>query len=65
MLKEALAARAGGTELVGRLAGAGIVEAPEAVWIVPFHLLLDAFVLFGMWFLCRPQPVPRTSVPKE
>ena len=24
-----------------------------------------AFVLFVMWFLCQPQPVPRTSVPKE
>lgn len=58
LLKETLAAREGGAELVGRLAGAGIVEAPEAVWIVPFHLLLDAFVLFGMWILRRPLPAP-------
>ncbi len=63
LLKEALAARPGGTELAGRLAGAGIVEAPEAVWVVPFHLLLDAFVLFGMWVLCRPRPVPLPSSP--
>lgn len=61
MLKEAISAQEGGTEFVGRLAGAGIVEAPNAVWIIPFHLLLDAFVLFGMWVLCRSQSTsPRT-----
>ena len=61
MLKEAIAAQEGGTEFVSRLAGAGIVEAPNAVWIIPFHLLLDAFVLFGMWVLSRPQPASLLS----
>ena len=65
MLKEAIAAREGGTEFVVRLAGAGIVEAPNAVWIVPFHLLLDAFVFFGMWVLCRPQFAGRLKQPQK
>lgn len=39
---------------VERLAMAGFVEAPEAVWVVPFHLLLDGFVLLAVWLLSRP-----------
>jgi hypothetical protein len=43
-------------DAAGRLAGAGFVEAPEPVWVVPFHLLGDAFVLFALWRLSsRPQ----------
>lgn len=73
VLKDRLSASGADKGVVDRIAGAGMIEAPEAVWIVPFHLLLDAFVLYGMWVLCasrpargdaagsRPQP---TSVPE-
>jgi hypothetical protein len=43
---------------VERLAMAGFVEAPEAVWVVPFHLLLDGFVLLAVWLLSRPAVDP-------
>lgn len=47
---------------VERLALAGFVEAPEAVWVVPFHLLLDGFVLLAVWLLSRPTvPESRTT----
>lgn len=31
----------------------GVIEAPHPLWVVPFHLALDAFVL---WVLLRPRP---------
>ena len=30
-----------------------VLEAPAAVWVVPFHILFDAFILFGIWWLTR------------
>ena len=56
VLKDRLSASEADKGVVDRIAGAGMIEAPEAVWIVPFHLLLDAFVLYGMWVLCTPRP---------
>jgi hypothetical protein len=38
-------------DAVERLAGAGFVEAPDPVWVVPFHLLGDAFVVVSLWRL--------------
>lgn len=52
VLKDRLSASEADKGVVDRITGAGMIEAPEAVWIVPFHLLLDAFVLYGMWVLC-------------
>jgi hypothetical protein len=28
------------------------------VWVVPFHLLLDGFVLLAVWLLSRPAVDP-------
>ena len=36
-------------DAVERLAGAGFVEAPDPVWVVPFHLLGDACVVVSLW----------------
>lgn len=33
------------------------VTAPHTIWIVPFHLAFDAFVLVGIWWLSRPRTV--------
>ena len=32
---------------------AGVVTVPEIVWVLPFHLVFDAFVLIGLWWLTR------------
>lgn len=42
-----------------RWADAGIVDAPDPLWVVPHHLLIDAFVLVGLWRLGRTQPGSR------
>lgn len=51
-------------DAVERLTGAGFVEAPEPVWVVPFHLLGDAFVLFALWRLSVP-PVRLSPPPPQ
>ncbi|CAN5201948.1 hypothetical protein BH11PLA2_BH11PLA2_18690 [soil metagenome] len=32
---------------------ASVVTVPEIVWVLPFHLVFDAFVLIGLWWLTR------------
>jgi hypothetical protein len=32
----------------------GVIHAPPAVWVVPFHLVLDAAVLAALWRAGRP-----------
>ena len=34
-----------------RFAQAGIVDAPIAAWVVPFHVIGDALVLGGLWWV--------------
>ncbi len=54
-------ARAGLSPVVaGRLAGAGLVEAPEPLWVVPFHILGDLFVLYALWRLSGSPAVARS-----
>jgi|GEM_PF-2376595 len=59
MLKAKLLLESGGSDAVERIAEAGIVESPEAVWVVPFHLLGDAFVLVAIRILSRPARTPQ------
>ncbi len=42
-----------GVDFADRFANAGVVDAPDAVWVVPFHLIGDAIVLGGLWWLTR------------
>ena len=44
-----------GKEFAVRFENAGILDAPDAVWVVPFHVVGDALVLGGLWALCRPR----------
>jgi len=37
-----------------RFENAGVIDAPDAVWVVPFHVIGDALVLGGLWWLTRP-----------
>ena len=37
-----------------RFENAGVIDAPDAGWVVPFHVLGDALVLGGLWGLTRP-----------
>jgi hypothetical protein len=32
-----------------------VIEAPHPLWVFPFHLILDAFVLVGIWNLTQPR----------
>jgi hypothetical protein len=34
----------------------GIIDAPHPLWIIPFHVLFDAFVLYALWAATRPRP---------
>lgn len=29
------------------------IDAPQPVWVVPFHLVFDALILTGLWWLSR------------
>lgn len=42
-----------GTDFADRFANAGVLDAPDAVWVVPFHLIGDALVLGGLAWLSR------------
>jgi len=41
-------------ELTTRFENSGILDAPEAVWVLPFHFLGDAFVLLALRWLRAP-----------
>ena len=43
-------------ETLARFENAGILDAPDAGWVVPFHVIGDALVLGGLWWLTRPEP---------
>ena len=51
-----------GTDFAARFENAGILDAPDAVWVVPFHVIGDALVLGGLWWLILPTP-PRPQQP--
>ena len=51
-----------GSDFAARFENAGILDAPDAVWVVPFHLIGDALVLGGLWWLVLPAP-PRPQEP--
>jgi hypothetical protein len=36
------------------LEAAGIIDAPMPVWVLPFHVLGDAFVVLSVRWLCQP-----------
>jgi hypothetical protein len=40
-------------EAIERFANSGIIDAPEPIWIIPFHLIGDTFVATALWWLCR------------
>lgn len=49
-------------ELTARFENSGIIDAPEGIWVVPFHILGDAFVLLALWYLRSPiEPTPKFS----
>ncbi len=52
-LKTKVAVRIPNDVLESRFANAGIIDAPEAVWVVPFHIIVDVFVVAAIWWLCR------------
>ncbi len=37
---------------------AGVLDAPHPLWVVPFHLVLDGFVVFVLLRVGSPQPTP-------
>ncbi len=41
---------------LARFENTGVLDAPDAVWVVPFHLIGDALVLGGLWWLTPPAP---------
>ena len=47
------------------LANAGLIDAPAAFWVVPFHLIADLIVFVGLWIFTRPvapnEPSPGNS----
>ena len=43
-------------ETLTRFENAGVLDAPDAAWVVPFHLIGDALVLGGLWWLTPPAP---------
>jgi len=45
-----------GSDFAARFENSGVLDAPDAVWVVPFHLIGDALVLGGLWWLCRGAP---------
>jgi len=55
-------------DLTTRFEYSGIIDAPEAIWVLPFHLLGDAFVLASLWWLRpavppAPKDVPPSVIP--
>ena len=53
MKKTKVAVRVPNEVLETQFANAGIIDAPEAVWVVPFHIIGDVFVIASVWWLCR------------
>ncbi|MGL6073704.1 MAG: hypothetical protein ACRC8S_06030 [Fimbriiglobus sp.] len=37
------------------LENSGIIDAPEPIWVLPFHLLGDVFVFLAVRWLAKPQ----------
>jgi hypothetical protein len=33
-----------------------VADAPHPVWIIPFHLVFDAGVVYALWAAVRPRP---------
>jgi len=48
-------------DTLARFENAGVLDAPDAVWVVPFHLIGDALVLGGLWWLTRADSTPPAS----
>ena len=36
------------TEQLLKMTGSGLTESPDFIWVVPFHLLADAFVIYAI-----------------
>ena len=45
-------------DFLARFENSGVIDAPDPVWVVPFHLAGDVFVVAVVWYLGRP---PRPS----
>ncbi len=43
-----------------KMTGSGLTESPDFIWVVPFHLLADAFVIYAIVKL-RVKPHPSTQ----
>ena len=41
-------------DFLARFESAGVIDAPEPVWVLPFHLLGDGFVVAAVGYLSRP-----------
>ncbi len=55
-LKRVTGSRPDAAALHERFANAGVVDAPDPVWVVPFHVAADVFVVLAVLWLARARP---------